>query len=1564
MSVSSNLASKETGSHSAEEAVCAQLTASIEDLRVAILALKPTGPSGFEGLLAKVLTKICGQVFRLAKSGFQNGKDGETLATASNHISFEAKLYKSKTLDAKDIHSKITSLIASPVPPDVWILGTTIGVSTQLLETIQPAAEKNGIGLLVLDWPNVSTVPPLAAVCALAQEETCAFLRDHVDDTDCVKKAKAACTAIQESEAFRVTAHPLIQELQGPSLAEANARKTNAKWHEDSLADQVLARVRFGQVLAPNATGPLPLRKRTSLVKQVHQYLTLTSSPKIVALVGGEGHGKSWLAARSWLALGDRPILIMIPAAELKSAAACENFRPNLIAKLIQQTGEIESDISRKRWERRLKQWQGQPNETSPRFILCVDGLNQQPAIDWPRWLDRVATDIEDIGGSLIITARESYFNERIRPAVLSKVATVHVPEWSEAELKEILAAKGKRGSKIKPTVLAQLRNPRILGIAFDLLERGVIHDFRELSEDRLLFERIRVGEREYIEAEPPREFSTRLVQHAKAIIDRVKLQQIDDRLIFDRTDGKEGYTLSADLIAVTSEQFFRLLPEDPTLYTLAKDGLSLALGLAIIKALQKAERNSCDVADALDELIEPIDALDKTADAVFSAVMASSIDELCSSATRSALICGYLRLQNIDAQSYPAFVSVVRNSTDAAMRALFNISTTTFCYAANKDWLLMALRDCRDKSECWHFISAQVSDWLRSYSLDPKAGIMIFPEEKYTDKFAKDTEKKSVELQQKMAELSAMERTFLKENMLKRTDYVPSLLWEAAFELMAGMPLAGFAKQLVACSFSMALNSNVWAPNDKYLALIRFNKNDWQKTRQQLLEASDFLSHDDTSRTGQWALVRILRGTSTIEDAEREEIFVEALTKDREMFDWRLVENYCASDPCDPGASEPENIKGTIERYAQINVDQVSRGRGMSKEDHFVRDALPGVARFRPKVAIETQCKIARSIVAREAPELKLGITSLERHCASLEPVTVCKLLKIAKALSPPREAESRESRDNWVASQYAIQIAFPHLNGDAQLDVLAGLPSHDPPLVKLAEVLKFAAPEKLEHALDQAMSSGEHTRALFALLFARHSGTDLNDRSRILIGRFAEQGHSSVRGVAMNIIAHMNDADLIERIATTKWSANLLDRCENYYEIWFGSLIVIDAAAQGSICFDGVLDRITPSLYGEAAKVLGKVCQAEIASRLISAAKRVLEIKLPFSPPVVEQNMDAARCAEPSLFSLAEPKVFVEPETLNKHMIEMPDEFEACRRLGRESFKRFETALTKEYARFIVENVGFEVIDACFSVSADDCVSFAQDLLRIDESKLAHIQSFALILATSISHHNPTLARKLFDRLSGGRNFVNLVSGLSRVPFEAICVWKSANCDAIDDLRTHRLDHAVNDHQLAQEALAALTAGQTKFLEEYARKKLESPTPAAIARALMVIGFGADSGISEERLKKYSDANGLIGRAAKSARFAYDRNCWARYWFEKMNTTDSANDFWAHSVLFLKIVDGRFDLWEEQVERTGTGTVMSKFLPSIGTTLENRVEAWKLKREKTLFGEKAPGEVYLVSD
>ena len=185
----------------------------------------------------------------------------------------------------------------------------------------------------------------------------------------------------------------------------------------------------------------------------------------------------------------------------------------------------------------------------TPVHPMC--GRSQSAA--WLRWLDGAASDVEQLGGTLILTARENYFNERVRSAVHSEIITVRVPELTDPELKEILGAKGIDATNIKPAVLTRLRNPRILGIAFDLRDKVEVQNFNELSVERLLFEYIRIGARDDTEPKSPDQFSKRLADHAKEIIDRVGRQQRDDLLIFERIDGQGGHNFGADLHAVSA---------------------------------------------------------------------------------------------------------------------------------------------------------------------------------------------------------------------------------------------------------------------------------------------------------------------------------------------------------------------------------------------------------------------------------------------------------------------------------------------------------------------------------------------------------------------------------------------------------------------------------------------------------------------------------------------------------------------------------------------------------------------------------------------------------------------------------------------------------------------------------------------------------------------------------------------------------------------------------------------------------------------------------------------------
>ncbi|WP_316176349.1 hypothetical protein [Bradyrhizobium sp. SZCCHNRI1073] len=78
----------------------------IDNLRDTLRKLKPTGPDGFEGLMAAVLTDITKRTFALASSGSQRGKDGQSVLD-EGAIAFEGKLYEDAV--AKDqMLSKMT----------------------------------------------------------------------------------------------------------------------------------------------------------------------------------------------------------------------------------------------------------------------------------------------------------------------------------------------------------------------------------------------------------------------------------------------------------------------------------------------------------------------------------------------------------------------------------------------------------------------------------------------------------------------------------------------------------------------------------------------------------------------------------------------------------------------------------------------------------------------------------------------------------------------------------------------------------------------------------------------------------------------------------------------------------------------------------------------------------------------------------------------------------------------------------------------------------------------------------------------------------------------------------------------------------------------------------------------------------------------------------------------------------------------------------------------------------------------------------------------------------------
>jgi hypothetical protein len=110
------------------------------NLRAALLALPASGSGGFEGLVGVILGQLTGQSFRLATSGTQRGRDGDS-AFDGGATYFEAKRYKDE-ISRSDIAVKFFDLSNDDAGKvDLWILGATCEVGAQLATDIRRMAE-------------------------------------------------------------------------------------------------------------------------------------------------------------------------------------------------------------------------------------------------------------------------------------------------------------------------------------------------------------------------------------------------------------------------------------------------------------------------------------------------------------------------------------------------------------------------------------------------------------------------------------------------------------------------------------------------------------------------------------------------------------------------------------------------------------------------------------------------------------------------------------------------------------------------------------------------------------------------------------------------------------------------------------------------------------------------------------------------------------------------------------------------------------------------------------------------------------------------------------------------------------------------------------------------------------------------------------------------------------------------------------------------------------------------------------------------------------------------------
>ncbi|MBI3796401.1 MAG: restriction endonuclease [Deltaproteobacteria bacterium] len=125
----------------------------------------PTGPAGFEGLVAQLLEKLTGRRFYLARSGSQAGRDISSDFQNCSVIAVECKRYgKNTELDRRRLLGELVQASQDIPDLDLWVLVASRSVPSQVVTALAAEAYKQGIEFLSISADDGSP-SSLAALC-------------------------------------------------------------------------------------------------------------------------------------------------------------------------------------------------------------------------------------------------------------------------------------------------------------------------------------------------------------------------------------------------------------------------------------------------------------------------------------------------------------------------------------------------------------------------------------------------------------------------------------------------------------------------------------------------------------------------------------------------------------------------------------------------------------------------------------------------------------------------------------------------------------------------------------------------------------------------------------------------------------------------------------------------------------------------------------------------------------------------------------------------------------------------------------------------------------------------------------------------------------------------------------------------------------------------------------------------------------------------------------------------------------------------------------------------------
>ncbi|MEZ0222815.1 MAG: hypothetical protein ACAH22_21195 [Tardiphaga sp.] len=1322
----------------------------------------------------------------------------------------------------------------------------------------------------------------------------------------------------------------------------------NRIWCARVFSDRAASQRAFGQYLTVSDPHR-PAVHRPSIEAALNAALCAPQqAPECVAILGPEGAGKSWLATRWWTTNSDQPILVIGGA---QVAHLIDPKDPlGTISRLIAVQGEGDLNEQAERWTRRLRRWRDRATTTASefRFLLMLDGLNERSGMAWADGILRLSSEVAALGGRLLVTCRERFWEREIAPRLAGvRHVPIKVDDYKPEELDDVLRQSGKNIADISEDVRKFIRNPRICSVALDLLDRLSVQG-DELTTERLLLEywRRRLEERGDLVAHNIRDFDKLLRSHAKALLDNPGVQ-------FDRDDWREhsgaarrgdGRSVEHDLTDIEEGAFLQVVDGRDGFYEFKPDTVPFALGLLVARELQDELRKpDRDEVEVIDGIIEEVQGFDLVGEALRAAAGIACFEVNYAPNARAALISAWLDLQNIPDKGYEALAAYVSACPEAALDAV-EMASDVRANSRRREWLLGALLDRRDRPQVSSALKPRIDRWLARWSRTPR---------RWGGRDEKEEARlrqQAARLSEKLQDLASAEGDFLATVCHEVDTPEDSELDAAAALLLAGRPHADHARGVLAWAFAWSLTEDSHRADKQLCWVIRLNAEDFSAFERNLRGAAEALIEKGCSDVGRKAVAIALRVLGTVaasSDADR-------LNPRQRSEGWRRVENYCATDPFDPSAARPENLVKAIHEADAIDADKVWNHMSPGEKDWELEAITPGLARFEPRAIVSLLRAVARTIETRRDLALRQLSWHLPRLSPLFDPDTLASVLAGYKRLvaQPSLLAVGDHSH---VAGSVLLSL-LPHYPAVEQLRLYLELPEEVADWYAFRDVFVPLTSSELEAALEDAEADvSRFKRTLFFVSAHRH---DLTDRGRSVLARALEHSDPIVVTYASDLAYVARDDALDEQvIAAARRRGVGVDVCEEAF--WRARAV---AAAVVSLQRHGDAPLVAPRFLGFVANQLGGTLERKVVDEVGNTFERLLAPIQTCTPKLGRLFLEVDRSGQDTCRRVddhADEEEVGSIDLLRARAAEMAeprqgiDTYAERQKALHDEADAYLAGLRAEKAGALARETDPELLEKMLALEPDKALAFAERILgETDQVRLSHVRNLALGLGKALSITNPNRAAALLAHLWGVESPVTIECGDARIPQHIDALFAGPDVQPLSELRQRVLERAATDAALEMLIFAAEKAGHTLWLQAWIDCEAQSCVPGRVARALTVEGL-RDFGAGPSLLLARDWGSGFLGHVAERARFAHDRNRWAKEWFLQAAEATDPVDFWRWGELAVGISDVRVFHW---FRRDLAAPIMSSFGDELFKRARKVAEKRTKKRKDTLFGIKKP--------